>query len=302
MHLSKQDYNRIMLNFNDELSEYKRNREQAIASLYSACPNLDDLERKIRELTAKKLRSDYLRDAPFVRNKELEDLKKEKAELLKSRGITENDLIVGYRCDDCKDTGYIGKQMCKCLKRVYIDYTYKNSNLREKFKYENFDTFNLKYYSPDKEEGLPYSARDNATIISKVCKDFCENFDKKLNDKEENTFNLILYGLPGLGKTFMCNAIAKEVLDKCYSVIYYSSCELEKIILDAQFNHGYDEDEVKTNTLANVYDCDLLIIDDLGTEPNNQMFDSELFSILNTRIIAHRPTIISTNLSMKDLE
>lgn len=302
MHLSKQEYNQVMLNFKDELTEFHKMREDAIAMLYSACPSLADLEKRIRELTAKKLKSDILRDAPFAFNKELEALKKEKANLLKNHGINESDLEDGFRCDKCKDTGYIGKEMCNCLKRVYIDYTYKNSNLRDKFKTENFDTFDLKYYSPNKEDGVPYSARDNATIISKVCKEFCMNFDKKLNDKEDNKFNLILYGMPGLGKTFMCNCIAKEVLDKCYSVIYYSSCELEKIILNAQFNHGFDQDDEINYTLENVYDCDLLIIDDLGTEPNNQIFNSELFSILNSRIISHRPTIISTNLSMNDLE
>ena len=302
MHLSRQEYNQVMLNFQSELNEYHKMREDSIRQLYSACPTLAPIEKRIRELTAKKLRSDYMRNAPFALGKELDDLKKQKAEILSSRGIHESDLEDGFRCDNCKDTGYVNGKMCNCLKKVYIDYAYKNSNLKEKFKEENFDTFNLKYYSNEKANDFPYSPRDNANIISKVCKEFCDNFDKKLYDKEENKFNLILYGLPGLGKTFMCNCIAKEVLDKCYSVIYYSSGELEKIILNAQFNYGYDQDEEKSISLENVYDCDLLIIDDLGTEPNNQIFTSELFNIINSRVNNHRPTIISTNLNMKDLQ
>lgn len=301
MHITKQDYNSIMLNYNDYLKSHEYEFSKLKEKIYNDNPSLLDDEYKLKSLRLKKVKANIQGSDDKVFDKEISLLSNKIDNILKTYNLTKETFETSHACNKCNDTGYIGNKMCNCLKRFVIDYTYKNSHLREQFKIENFDTFNFDYYSNEKIPNMPFSPRDNAKIIHGASKDFCNNFEDILSKDYTEKFNLLFYGMPGLGKTFMCNAIAKKILDKCYSVIYYSACELSKIVISAAFNHGYDSDESINYELDNIYDADLLIIDDLGTEPNNSMFLSEFFNIINVRMKSHRPTIISTNLDMKDL-
>lgn len=216
----------------------------------------------------------------------------EKKKILFDAGFQENYLEPIYNCEKCKDTGKVLNQKCSCLSQMYIDAVYEMSNIKDIVKKENFESFDLSYYSRevDDEEGIsPY---ENAKINYAICKSFCDNFD--------NTFsNLLFYGKPGLGKTFLCSAIAKELLDKGKNVIYVSAFTLFKIIEDEKFNKGEELDN--SEFFSSLIDADLLIIDDLGTEFSTIVSTSALFSILNTRFINSKPIIISTNLSPAEM-
>lgn len=301
MHINKQDYNQILLNYRENYLMHEAKHDAMRNKIYDENPNLLDMEFKLKKLRLRKVRINISGGDDTIYDKEIKLLSNEIDKVLSRYKLTKKDFDEFHLCPKCNDTGYVGNVMCTCLKKFAIDYTYKNSNLKEKFKKENFDTFNLDYYPEEKLANLPLSSRDNAKIILGACKDYCNSFSDKLDTNNNDKFNLLFYGMPGLGKTFMCNAIAKDILDRCYSVIYYSSCELSKIVISDAFNNGYDRDETLDTSMKNIYDCDLLILDDLGTESNNQIFTSELFNIINTRLISHRPTIISTNLDLKDL-
>ena len=221
-----------------------------------------------------------------------EALQAEKAKLLKEAGYSSDYLDPIYICSNCKDTGFAESEKCKCLSKRLIEKHFNLSELGRSFERENFDTFNLDYYSDaiDQRQGL--SPRSNIKLAHKECLDFVAEFGKTFT-------NLLLYGDPGLGKTFLCNCIAKELIESGYTVLYATAPKLFKKMADIHFdknkNDGFDDYAQLT------IDCDLLIIDDLGAEVVSQVTASELFNFINTRFLLGKPVIISTNLSVPDL-
>ena len=167
------------------------------------------------------------------------------------------------------------------------------SNLKNILAKENFDNFDLRYYADKtiEEEGM--SPKDKIKLIYQLSVKF-------VNEFETNPVNLLFYGKTGLGKTFMCNCIAKEILDMGHTVLYATAGKLFKTIEDARFNR--DEMIDPAEQIDFFYSADLLIIDDLGTEFSTLATQSALFDIVNSRILERRPTIISSNLSLKDIE
>lgn len=301
MHISKQDYNQIMLDYKDSILVHEAELNAKREKIYSENPKLMDMEYELKKLKLNKIKLSIKDGDDTINDKKIALLSGEIDKVLSKYKLTKETFNGAPLCAKCNDTGYIGNEMCTCLKKFVIDYSYKNSNLKDKFKKENFDTFNLDFYPTEKLNNMPLSSYQNAQIIYGACRDYCNNFSKMLDKNYNDKFNLLFYGAPGLGKTFMCNSIAKDILDRCYQVVYYSSCELSKLILQNAFNNKNNDDDDLDISVKNVYDCDLLILDDLGTEANNQIFVSELFNIINTRLNSHKPTIISTNLDMSDL-
>ena len=198
-----------------------------------------------------------------------------------------------YSCLDCKDTGNTAGGHCACLKRRLIAKYYKMSNLAQVLERENFDAFNINYYSDMADDVHGISPRDNMIRVWSVSLKFVENFDKRFE-------NLLFYGSTGLGKTFLSNCIAKELLDNGKTVLYTTAAQLFKMVEDQRFNRG-DTSEAHAY-LAMVPSVDLLIIDDLGTEFSTLVTVSELFNFINGRLLNKKSTIISTNLDQKDFE
>ena len=181
----------------------------------------------------------------------------------------------------------------KLFKQALINEYYKMSNISKNFKTQNFNTLDLSLFSDDIIPELNISSKQNILEISAICEMFVQNFTK---DNEEN---LLFYGDTGLGKTFMSNCIAKALLDKGFTVIYQTSFKMFEIIEEYKF-HNINNSISKEN-YNNLFECDLLIIDDLGTELTNTFTVSELFMILNTRLLNKKKTIISTNFSLGKL-
>lgn len=291
----------------DLLKEYeiKRLRAEQIAdknieSLFSKYPEFEKINSEIAKcglsLAKEKLQSSDFSKVNLLKQK-LELLKANKHSLLEKINLTESDLLPKYECSICNDTGYIHSNgnftMCSCLKQKLINISYNKCNIN-KLDFENFSTFNINMYSDEVNEQKYHSSvspRQNILIIKKIIDNFLSDFD---NPKGKN---LLFTGNPGLGKTFLSNCIAKELIDNGKIVLYQTA----PIMLDNIIDFKFGKNNVSKDFLNNVLNADLLIIDDLGTESINNIKFTELFNIINTRILNNKKTIISTNLSIQNL-
>ena len=291
------------------LNEYEQKRRKAEmdlddrkSKLYNRVPRLEEIDIQINKIAIGKAKSILANSNNIPKlNKELELLKKEKKDILKKEGIDTSFFEPIYECNICKDTGYILDKnnqtiMCNCLKQNILNSLYNQSNLSNIDK-ENFDNFNENLFSSETVTGYGGSPKENIINIKNASLKFIENFDD-LNGK-----NLLFSGNTGLGKSYMSNCIANELLKKGKTVLYQTAPVLLETIIDNKFNKYKTTDT--NNFYNNVLTVDLLIIDDLGTEYLNSMKLSELFTILNTRILNLNrkitKTIISTNLNVKQI-
>ena len=291
--------------YKEVLRDYERLRSQKSAELrekqtqlYKKFPRLADIEREMNITGVRLARLileqpvDYIQKAERLR-KHTAELKTEKLEILRSNRIPENFLEISYNCTKCHDTGFIDGKECTCFKQKLVDKAYDQSNLKDIIKNENFDFFDIRYYSTEKDPERNISPRENIQDILAVCIKFTQDFDKKFQ-------NLLLYGKTGLGKTFLCNCMAKELLDSGKTVMYVTASQLFKLIEEDRFNRIGDED-IPSHYMDDILSVDLFIIDDLGTEFSTILSSAELFNIINTRLINRKPVVISTNLSMEDI-
>ncbi|MGE5632404.1 MAG: ATP-binding protein [Caulobacteraceae bacterium] len=283
-----EEYEKIREKNKNELESHK-------SLLYSKIPRLKDIDEEMVKLSidiTKTILSKPSNGEELI--KELQkrqlDLKIEKAELLASNNYPKDYLDMKYQCKSCKDTGFIGNIKCSCYIQKEINYLYKQSSLADVLEKENFEQFRWEYYS-DKALDNNISPKENMKIIYFKCINFVKDFD-------EHNMNLLFIGKPGLGKTFLCNSIAKDLLDKGKSVIYKTASDLIDIIRKYKFD--FENEESNEQSLNEIYECDLLIIDDLGTELSTQFSNLALYSILNKRALKNKKMIISTNLDIDE--
>ncbi len=238
-------------------------------------------------------------DSPAARNEgaapireRIEELAEKKRELLVSLGYPEDYLEPPYDCPDCRDTGYIGSDRCHCFRQSAIDLVYTQSNLARVFERECFGNFSLGYYPEDLiDRGTGISAYAAAERALTACRRFVEEFDDSFQ-------NLFLFGDVGVGKTFLCNCIAGELIRTGHSVIYFSADRLFRLLAD----HAFGRDNTAGTDYNRIFDCDLLIIDDLGTELPNALTVSQFFVCLNDRLLEERSTVISSNLDLQKIK
>ena len=216
---------------------------------------------------------------------EITDLRAKKYEMLVSHGYNPDYLNLHYNCPKCKDTGFIGIDKCSCFKSKLIKLYYKDSDLEEAVKTNNFKNFNINLYPNHKLNDERYTPRKNIEdILEYITGEYLPNF------KNSNT-NLLFYGNSGTGKTFLSWCIAKELLDKGFLVVYKTSDDLLRALKDIKFNNDTDLENLLIN-------CDLLIIDDLGSEQITDFSSTELFTLINKKILKNKKMLISTNLSL----
>lgn len=290
----------------DILTDYERKRDKADRLLekrkqdvYSQIPQVKEIEDEISkvglEMMKLVLKNPSNKEELSLQAKEkIQTLTTKKQDLLDKWNVPKGYLDIQYECNLCKDRGFLpsGKK-CNCLKQAIINESYKMSNLSKILEKQNQCTYDDSIFSDEIDPKSGISPRQNMQLILSDCDEFIYDFDKD-NDK-----NLLFYGDTGLGKTFMSSYIAKELLDKGYLVIYQTSFKMFEIIEEYKF-HNINNSISKEN-YNNLFECDLLIIDDLGTELTNTFTVSELFMILNTRLLNKKKTIISTNFSLGKL-
>lgn len=304
MSLTNMQYDEIIRSYNRIQLENKRLQNERIATIYSQIPRIKEINDEISSLslaTTKAMLLSGNSSEEVVKNPindfrtKLQELKKEKENLLSANGFKPDYLEVHYRCKDCKDTGYIDNKKCHCFKKAEIEILYNQSNIREILKRENFDNFNLNCFNnTDIDSVTGKSPKENMSSVLNICHNFVDNFSKD-NRKYSN---LLFFGKTGVGKTYLTNCIARELLDQSISVIYLSAIGLFDILSSA----GFDKSDIDArNKSQQITDCDLLIIDDLGTELSNSFTNSALFNKINERLLNKKSTIISTNLGLPEL-
>ncbi len=211
-------------------------------------------------------------------------------ELLQSAGHSTDYLEPHYCCKFCGDTGYIDGKMCDCMKKLLRTEAYNNLNALTPLSLCTFDSFSLNYYPDHAEDSSKKSPRSIMEGVFYNCRNYAEGFSP-------SSPSLIMQGGTGLGKTHISLSIANTVIQKGFGVVY---CSVNNIITKLEREHfGKGEDG---NTDRLLLDCDLLILDDLGTEFKTAFSSAEIYNIVNTRLMTHKPTIISTNLSMQELQ
>lgn len=293
MSLSNYQFDEIMREYDSRRMKNQRLLDERVRLTYLKEPRLEEIDHAISSCSvrcAKKL-LDGDSAALLELHEQIADYRKERAVLLEKLHVAPNYLDPIYSCPDCKDTGYIDGQKCHCLKQAIIDKIYTQSNIKDILIRENFSTFSYEYYS-DSDLNPATGLSSLATMRNAVleCHRFIDDFDHKPK-------NLFLFGETGVGKTFLSNCVAKELLDRGYSVIYFTAFQLFDILSKGVFDK--DADAIAAH--QNIFDCDLLIIDDLGTELSNSFTTSQLFLCVNERILRQKSTIISTNLSMNQI-
>jgi len=285
------------------LKEYDKRRERGdarvakrLAEMYAACPRLAEIDEELR-LTGLNLARIAISGKPGeigALRAASAGLREEKAVLIAESGFAPDFLTSGaYACEKCGDTGYAGGQMCACLRQSLIEKYYDLSNVKNAIAEENFDTFDFKYYGGQVISSEGVSPLEQMKMIHRTCVDFVAKFD-------EEFANLLFYGEPGLGKTFLCNCVAKELLERGRTVLYVTAPRVFKAIEDYRFNR--DGMSAPDETIEALTEVDLLIIDDLGAEFPTVLTASELFNVINTRLLQKKPTVISTNLTLADFE
>ncbi len=225
---------------------------------------------------------------------QIEKLRMEKAFLMTESNIPLDYMDLKYNCERCKDKGYLDSgQQCLCLRQKLVSRAYEMSNLDSVLSRENFQTFDIDIFSEEEFEGEVMTPKENMKDILGIAESFIDNFDEK------NGNNLLFYGTTGLGKTFLSNCIAKSLLDKNKIVIYQTAFTILDILERRRFGKG--DKKLDNYQYDLLLEADLLIVDDLGTEVSNAFTTSEIFNIINTRIIRDKKTIISSNLTPKEI-
>lgn len=291
------------------LTEYENKRINAIQmadirkkELYLQYPDLQKIDDELNFLAISTAKSLINKNDPTLLEKfqeKINVLKNKKKQVLNSLGINESYFLPKFECNICKDTGYIvegsNSIMCNCLKQKIFDLEYNKSNIYN-IKNQNFQNFNELFYSDKIVESKYHSdvsPRENIKLIKDICFSFINNFEKA----EEK--NLLFTGNTGLGKTFLSSCIANELIKQRKTVLYQTAPVMLDTIIDYRFGKSNN-----SNILESILNVDLLIIDDLGTECVNNMKFTELFNIINTRLLNQKnitKTIISTNLSLQNL-
>lgn len=272
----------------DEARKLKE-RFQEIENLYPEIIALDNNIKKLSlHLSIAILKSNDPEKTVKEFKDKITDLRAEKYEMLVSKGYAPDYLSLHYQCNKCKDTGFIDRIPCSCYKQKLISLYYENSLLQDTIKTKNFDNFDMSLFSQHKIGDEKYSPRKNMeNILNFILKEYLPNFDSV------NT-NLLFYGNPGSGKSYLSYCIAKSLLDTGHLVIYKTSDELINDLRNIRFNNDKHLEELLTT-------CELLIIDDLGAEQRSDFSIAELFNLLNKRLLNNKKMLISTNLSLADI-
>ena len=271
-------------------AQYQERRER----IFARQPRLREIDGELRSTMSRIITSALRhgtdpRSAVAVLRDENLSLQAEKRELLQKMGLPEDALEETPACALCGDTGYRGGEMCRCLKTYYVEEQRKELSKLLDLGSQSFDTFDTDWYSDQRAPGKTKSAREHMEWVYDTCVEYAHNFGKK-------PANLLLFGRPGLGKTHLSAAIAREVSGKGFSVVYDTAGHIFERFEAQKF--GRDEAE---RDVERVLNCDLLILDDLGSEMTTSFVQSALYQIVNTRQMERRSTIISTNLTPGEL-
>ena len=286
MAYSKDIIEKALRNIQEKKASREAENEKLYKRLCNSHPELTELDLAMSNLGGKLVVAALSNDKI-----KLEDLKGqlERLKITKAEITAEIEpWLVKADCEKCDDTGYFEGKICDCVKNAAKEIVYKT--LCEEYPLENytFKDFQLNYY-PDQKTTDGFSPKKVMTTTLKMCKEFVTAFPEGKN--------MLFLGSCGLGKTHLSLAIAGEIINKGYNVIYASTQNLVNAISRETFDRSGS-----TEKIDSALECDLLILDDLGTEFSTQLSTSIIYNIINTRLLKNRSTIISTNLELEEIE
>ena len=278
-----------LLSRRNKAESEQRDRFREVSAI---SPEIVDVDRRIKSIniellkviTKKSKDIDASEMVMQIKNNNA-DAHKRKEEILSQIGYPKDYLDTKYNCEKCADRGYAEGEMCSCMKQLLTEYTFDELSDKCDIELHDFDEFLLDYYPAGSGNDDP---RKQMSMILNRCISFANNFSLSSD-------SLFMLGNTGLGKTFLCSCIAKRVIEKGHRVVFRS---VLNVFEDALSEHYGKKDG---NTLGDIHDADLVILDDLGSEFSNQS-DPILYQILNDRINLHRPTIITSNLSIPQFD
>lgn len=291
MALTNAQYESIMRAYEQIQTRNRHIQEERREQVYLRIPKYRELEQAVASMSVSqaKLMLDGDEHAMARLRTSLEEIAVQKKALLQSAGFSEDYLEPVYSCPNCRDTGYLTgpeglRQKCACFHRREIDLLYEQSNIQDAIRGSNFSLLSYEYYQGE----------DLARF--QKCVEICKNFTKNF---KQDYRNLFFYGTVGTGKSFLSECIANQLLQTGQAVLYFSSAGLFDTL--ARYSFDAKAKEALCQFTRDLYQCDLVIIDDLGTEVTNSFVASQLFSLLNERHLRQKSTLISTNLSLEEL-
>ncbi|MCM1568027.1 MAG: ATP-binding protein [Roseburia sp.] len=291
MALKQSQYESIIRTYEQTRERNRHLTKQRREQVYADIPQMSALDDEIHSLALERTRRLLETDAPSsegLREDFARIVRRRKA-LLQQAGLPEDYLEPVYTCSLCRDTGYCVnengyKEKCQCFRSQELTILYEQSNIQDIISRENFSTLSYEYCEGEDLERLKRAV--------KKCLSFIKDF-------ETDYQNLLFYGTVGTGKSFLSGCVARELLERGYSVIYFSATGLFELL--ARYSFDRNAKETLYNFYKDLYNYDCVIIDDLGTEVTNSFVTSQLFSFLNERHMGRKATIISTNLNLEEL-
>ena len=292
MGYNRENYKRIREEYR---TKYLKAREAADArrlELHSMLPAVADLDRALSETGLEIMRvtleggTDRERKLSEIRERN-ELLLNARAELLQAAGYPADYSAIRYECERCGDSGYVDGKMCTCMRRALTLAGYESSGIGDLLRTQTFETFSLEYYRQDP------AAYERMAHNLRIMKSYAADFSG------DRMRNLLLMGSTGLGKTHLSSAVAREVIDRGFDVQYVTAVGMLADFEYQRFGNSITGDEGEN--VSRYYDCDLLIVDDLGTEVINQFTLSCIYNVINIRLTKKKSTIISTNLMQREL-
>ncbi|MCH5345112.1 MAG: ATP-binding protein [Acetatifactor sp.] len=291
MSLSNMQYEAIVSGYEHTRDKNHHILEERRAQVYRECPELQELDSSVgsTSVTQARLLLDGDDSALATLRSSLKEIADRRKKLLAAVGYPEDYLEPIYDCPDCQDTGYRQtsdglREKCHCFRRQEISLLYEQSNIQDMVSRENFSTLSYSYYQGEDLERFQKAVQ--------ICQNFVQNF-------KQDYQNLFFYGTVGTGKSFLSGCVANELLGQGMSVIYFSASGLFETL--AKYAFSTKEKDALSAFYNDLYNCDLVIVDDLGTEVTNSFVTSQLFACLNERHLRKHSTIISTNLSLEEL-
>lgn len=289
MGYSRENYRLVREEYENRSLEARNAADARRSELHRVIPRTEEID---RELSATGIK--LMGAALGVSHASVDDiragvvkLRAERAALLAAAGYPENYSEPHYECEKCQDTGYVDGYMCSCMKQRLIMAGYESSGIARLMQNETFDTFSLDYYADDRRN------LENMRYIYQTMRRFAETFDPK------SSKSIALFGGTGLGKTHLSTAAAKVIIERGFDVVYTGAIGMFSDFEKVRFGNASGRESGEDTD--RYFDCDLLIIDDLGSEVANQFTVSCLYDVINTRINKGLPMILSTNLRQEEL-
>ena len=295
MGYNRENFKRIRAEYETKAFRAQEEADLRRSELYLQIPALRELDSRLSgfalQIMQAALRGENTEDAIAALRLENEKIRAERAALLMANGYPADHTEPRYECEVCHDTGYVGIKMCACMKCRLIEAGMESSGLSALMKKQSFDNFSLDFYKNNPREHQ--IMKRNFSAVKTYADEFAIEQGKPMPK------SLLFYGGTGLGKTHLSTAVARRVIERGYDVYYNSAVGMISDFEYRRFGNGLVSGEA--DDTARYTDCDLLIIDDLGTETVNQFTLSCLYHVLNTRLNLGKPTLVSTNLGATEL-